>query len=158
MKNFLNKAKIVKVSKIFRIIFLVGMILCVLGLFLDFAATIVVWTKSANPPGEIYRHIIWFPEDLLSFMAALNLFRFFSRLKDGHLFDAPTVKSLEVAGKWWVAGGVFHTIFHSIEALVFHTCSIPLTGGGIFSGLIILFMAWLFREAQELQEEQDLTV
>jgi hypothetical protein len=158
MKNYQNKTKIIKVSKIFRIIFLVGMILCILGLLLDFAATYIVSTKSTNPPGEIYRHIIFFPEDLLSFMVALNLFRFFTRLKDEHLFDAPTVKSLEAAGKWWLAGGIFHIIFHSIEALMFHTCAIPLTGGGIFSGLIIIFMAWLFREAQELQEEQELTV
>jgi hypothetical protein len=30
--------------------------------------------------------------------------------------------------------------------------------GGLFGALILKFFAWLFREAQELQEEQELTV
>jgi hypothetical protein len=30
--------------------------------------------------------------------------------------------------------------------------------GGLFAGLILIFVAWLLKEAQELQEEQELTV
>jgi hypothetical protein len=32
------------------------------------------------------------------------------------------------------------------------------TGNGIIAGLIVFFIAWVLREAQELKEEQALTV
>ena len=30
--------------------------------------------------------------------------------------------------------------------------------GSLFAGLVLVFVAWLLKEAQELQEEQELTV
>ena len=30
--------------------------------------------------------------------------------------------------------------------------------GGLFAGLALIFVAWLLKEAQKLQEEQELTV
>jgi hypothetical protein len=33
-----------------------------------------------------------------------------------------------------------------------------LGSSGLFAGLILIFVSWLLKEAQELQEEQELTV
>jgi hypothetical protein len=37
-------------------------------------------------------------------------------------------------------------------------CAVDWDSGGLFAGLTLIFVAWLLKEAQELQEEQELTV
>jgi hypothetical protein len=92
------------------------------------------------------------------FAANLYFFRFFDRLKNGHLFDAQTIGYLETAGKWLIALGLFQALFALAEGLIAHSQNITFSGDGVFSGLVTIFTAWLFREGQELQEEQELTV
>ena len=87
----------------------------------------------------------------------LKLFRFFDRLKDGHLFDAQTVKNLDGAGRWWMALWFFESLFYQIGHKFFQTTNAPYLDGGFFAGLTLIFVAWLLKEAQELQEEQALT-
>ena len=93
----------------------------------------------------------------VGFMVTWNFFRLFTRLKDGHLFEGQTIEYLEQAGKWWIALGIVQIIYQSIAAYLsfpHHT-----TGGdGIFSGLVVFFIAWVLREGQKLKEEQELTV
>ncbi|HXR48833.1 MAG TPA: DUF2975 domain-containing protein [Candidatus Limnocylindrales bacterium] len=91
-------------------------------------------------------------------MVTLNFFRFFTRLKDGRLFDAPTVRYLETAGKWWIVLGVVQILTGLGEVYLFSPRGFTVSGDAIVAGLIVFFVAWFFREAQELQEEQELTV
>jgi len=91
-------------------------------------------------------------------MLTLNFFRFFSRLKDGHLFDSQTVRYLETAGKWWMLLGTVQIILGSLQAYFLSPQNLIVSGNGIVAGLGVFFVAWLLREAQELQEEQELTV
>jgi hypothetical protein len=92
-------------------------------------------------------------------MVTLNFLRLFSRLKEGHLFEAQTIKLLETAGKWWIALGALDLTFQFWEGFIYSRNSFAVTGGqGIFAGLVIFFIAWVLREAQELKEEQALTV
>jgi hypothetical protein len=87
------------------------------------------------------------------------------------LFDAKTVGHLDAAGKWWIVLWLFDVLFHEIRRGVFQ---IPDYGdptglgiwnvwniynfGSLFVGLVLMFVAWLLKEAQGLQEEQELTV
>ena len=91
-------------------------------------------------------------------MVTLNFFRFFTRLKDGRLFDAPTVRYLETAGKWWIVLGVVQILTGLGEVYLFSPRGFTVSGDGIVAGLIVFFVAWFLGEAQELQEEQELTV
>jgi hypothetical protein len=92
-----------------------------------------------------------------SFVVNLKLFRFFDRLKNGYLFDAKTVGNLDAAGKWWIVLWLFEVLFYEIGHGVFQI-SDAWNSGGLFAGLTLIFVAWLLKEAQELQEEQELTV
>ena len=91
-------------------------------------------------------------------MVTLNFYQFFGHLKEGRLFDSQTVKYLETAGKWWIVLGITQIVFRSLEAYIFSPRNIILSGDGIGAGLVVVFIAWLFREANELKEEQELTV
>jgi hypothetical protein len=91
-------------------------------------------------------------------MVNLKLFRFFDRLKNGHLFDANTVGNLDNAGRWWVALWFFETVFYGIGHELFQFTKSWDFSGGLFAGLTLIFVAWLLKEAQELQYEQELTV
>jgi hypothetical protein len=99
---------------------------------------------------------------LLCFMSDLGFFRFFNRLKDGHLFDSQTVGYLESAGKWWLGIWLLTVIPNIIFRQIYPDHAISIDGicdfSDLFGGLFVIFTAWLFREAQELQEEQELTV
>ena len=94
---------------------------------------------------------------VFSFIVNLRLFRFFDRLKNRHLFDAQTVGHLDAAGKWWIALWLFEVLYYEIGHGVFNI-SDAWNSGGLFAGLALVFVAWLLKEAQELQEEQELTV
>jgi hypothetical protein len=87
----------------------------------------------------------------------LKLFRFFDRLKNGYLFDAQTVGNLDAAGRWWIVLWLFQGLFYQIEYQYFGHAMV-LGSSGLFAGLILIFVSWLLKEAQELQEEQELTV
>jgi hypothetical protein len=49
-------------------------------------------------------------------------------------------------------------LFYEIGHEFFQMTTAPYFGGGFFAGLTLIFVAWLLKEAQELQEEQALTV
>jgi hypothetical protein len=151
----LNRIK--AVSKVLRTILFAVMIIQAAGLL---ALVIVV-------PGAIIAKLK--PESVFNnfdacallpfaFMVTLNFFRFFNRLKDGHLFDSQTVRHLEIAGKWWIVLGVIQIIFQALKAYIFTPNNIIVSADGIIAGLTVFFVAWLLQEAQKLQEEQELTV
>jgi hypothetical protein len=93
----------------------------------------------------------------LGLVVNLKLFRFFDRLKNGNLFDAQTVGNLDAAGRWWIVLWLFQGLFYQIEYQFFGHAMVW-GGSGLFAGLILIFVSWLLKEAQELQEEQELTV
>ena len=93
----------------------------------------------------------------LGLVINLKLFRFFDRLRSGHLFDAQTVGNLDAAGKWWLALWLYQGLFYGLGQEYFQL-KMVWNSGGWFAGLILIFVAWLLNEAQGLQEEQELTV
>src|SRR5450631_2170002 len=96
MKNIQNKAKIIKISKVIRLILFSGLVL--------WAIVIPLFTLQAvlNFPKGLYVQIGLIGMLVFSVKVNLWLFRFFDRLKNGHLFDAQTVSHLNAAGKWWI--------------------------------------------------------
>jgi hypothetical protein len=160
MKNFQNKAKIVKFSKIIRSILFAGLILWIIaipGLLAAFFLPIF-FHSNTHTTADTYKGVGAILTLPFVFAANLYFFKFFDRLKNGHLFDAQTIGYLETAGKWLIAIGLFQALFSGVEGLITHSQNITFSGDGIFSGLVTIFTAWLFREGQELQEEQELTV
>ena len=151
MKNFQNKAKIVRVSAIIRSILFVGLVFWIILiprlLFLNFSHPIVVPAAAFLQCGT----------PVFCFIVNLKLFRFFGRLKDGYLFDAQTVAYLDAAGKWWLALWLFEILFFQIGHKIFQVAN-AWDISGLFTSLVFIFVAWLLKEAQELQEEQELTV
>lgn len=99
---------------------------------------------------------------ILSFIVILKLFRFFDRLKNGNLFDAQTIGNLAAAGKWWILFSILENLFYwvgqELFKILFSKIGQTWGFGGLFAGLTLIFVAWLLKEAQGLQEEQELTV
>ncbi|MGH7950866.1 MAG: DUF2975 domain-containing protein [Limisphaerales bacterium] len=164
MKNFQNKAKIIKVSKILRSILRIGLFLWVLAVLGFCTAFLIPIFVSARAHGnlhfdsqKIYLMCGTVLSATLGFIVNLNLFRFFDRLANGHLFDAQTTGNLDAAGKWWIAFWLFEGLLYAIGQEFFQSKT-GWDSGGLFAGLALIFVAWLLREAQELQEEQELTV
>ena len=160
MKNFQNKAKIIKVSKNIRSILFAGLIFWIVaipGLLAAIVIPIIVHAHS-HTTADTCKGVGILLTLPLVFTANLYFFKFFDRLKNGCLFDAQTIGYLETAGKWLIAIGLFQALFSGVEGLMTHSQNITFSGDGIFSGLVTIFTAWLFREGQELQEEQELTV
>jgi uncharacterized membrane protein YhaH (DUF805 family) len=157
MKNIQNKTKIIKVSKVLRTILFIGLILQIISLV---CLPIVILTASATglKPPVVFETCVALVVLLFTFLVTLNFFRLFDRLKDGHLFDPQTVKHLETAGKWWIVLGIVQIIGGTIKAWLFSPHDVTVSGDGIVAGLAVFLIAWCFREAQELQEEQELTV
>jgi len=164
MKNFQNKAKIIRISKIIRHILFAGLVLWVISIPLMLFQAISLWYKSTIPATH---YLPWGLLVLIGFRFIVNwkLFRFFDRLKDGHLFDVKTVGNLDAAGKWWIVLWLYDVLFHEVRLGVFQisddwnpTSFDLLNFGSLFAGLVIVFVAWLLKEAQGLQEEQELTV
>jgi len=157
MKNFQNKAKIIKVSKIIRHILFAGLVLWIgIGIPTVLLQAVKLWNQIGNS-ATLYLQGGVAILLALSFVVNLKLFRFFDRLKNGYLFDAKTVGNLEAAGKWWIVLWLFEVLFYEIGHGVFQI-SDAWNSGGLFAGLTLIFVAWLLKEAQELQEEQELTV
>jgi hypothetical protein len=159
MKNFQNKAKIAKVSKLVRAILYAGLCLWIFAFF----ASLAPFTFYLYPSGtQLYpiQVYAWCGSALMCvfyYMVNLKLFRFFERLKNGCLFDVQTVGYLDAAGKWWIALWLYDGFFYGIRTLCFQV-KMTWEFGGLFSALTLIFVAWLLHEAQELQEEQELTV
>jgi hypothetical protein len=167
MKNFQNKTKIVKVSTVIRHVLFAGLVLWAIGIPVALFQAITLGCYSDLPATH---YLPWGLVLLLGFRFIVNLklFRFFDRLKDGHLFDAKTVGNLDAAGKWWIVLWLFNVLFHEVRLGVFQISddwhSIGwgvwniMNFGSLFAGLVLMFVAWLLKEAQGLQEEQELTV
>ena len=161
MKNFQNKAKIIKVSAALQTIAFFGLVM--------WAFTIAGLLGNAIIPPLIWKQFSFslslflpVPALVFLFMANLKIFRFFNRLKNGHLFDAQTVENLNAAATWlllmWLYKIVWLLLRQGLYADNFDLSLVPLDWGTLFAGLTLKFVAWFFREAQELQEEQELTV
>jgi len=158
MKNFQNKAKIIKVSKVIRTILFAGLVLWLIGIPVVVLQTVVlIKIHAVAKPSAFYLQGGVILMMVLSFVVNLRLFRFFNRLKNGYLFDPQTVGHLDAAGKWWIVLWLFEVLYYEIGHGVFQI-SDAWNSGGLFAGLALIFVAWLLKEAQELQEEQALTV
>jgi hypothetical protein len=154
--------RIRKASKIARVVLLATLILQALAMAIGFPLVVLYalnrilqgasWSQAA------FTNCSTVLASPFIFMITLNFFRLFSRFKDGRLFNAQTVRHLEIAGKWWIVLGIIQIILQSFQAYIFHPQNIAISGTGIIAGLIVFFVGWVFREAQELQEEQELTV
>jgi hypothetical protein len=160
MKNFQNKAKIVKISKVIRHILFAGLVLWTAAIPAFLAALLI--PIISLPKEKIHSSMTYTMCGMvllasLGLIVNLKLFRFFDRLKNGYLFDAQTVGNLGSAGKWWIVLWIFEGLFYQIGNELFQL-KMVWDSGGLFSGLILIFVAWLLKEAQELQEEQELTV
>jgi hypothetical protein len=164
MKNFQNKTKIVRVSKVIRHILFAGVVLWAIGMPVVLLKAIYLFSKSSIPATH---YLPWGMVLLIGFRFIVNLklFRFFDRLKDGSLFDSTTVGNLDAAGKWWVVLWLYDVLFREVRLGIFQISDDWNSGGladwnfgSLFAGLVLIFVAWLLKEAQELQEEQELTV
>jgi hypothetical protein len=160
MKNFQNKAKIIKVSKVIRAILYAGLVLWIVAIPVclgTFLIPMILLPKENQHASMTYTMCGMTLQSALALVVNLKLFRFFDRLKNGHLFDAQTVGNLDAAGKWWVALWLYQGLFYGLGQEYFQLKMIW-DSGGLFAGLVLIFVAWLLKEAQELQEEQELTV
>jgi len=163
MKNFQNKAKIIKVSKILRNIAFAGLVLWGIMIPVFLAATIFT-SSIVKTPSLLTTQILVIPEFVFAFITNLQLFRFLDRLKNGCFFDAQTVGYLNAASSWWLVLWLYEVVKYVLMQQPWnnpHDFSLyhfPPDVGGLFAALTLKFVAWFFREAQELQEEQELTV
>jgi hypothetical protein len=157
MKNFQNKAKIVKVSKILRNIAFAGLVLWGIMIPVSLAAAILM------SPFSISAFLV-IPMFVFAFLTDLKIFRFLDRLKNGCFFDAQTVGNLSAAATWWLVLWLYEVVSYVLMQQPwanphdFSFYHFPPDVGGLFAALTLKFVAWFFREAQELQEEQELTV
>jgi hypothetical protein len=160
MKRFQNRDNIVRVSKILRVVLFGGLI--VWGLGVAIFVFDLLFPLFVLPKDKLYSSTTLIFAGLLilaslAFYVNSRLFRFFDRLKSGYLFDRKTVGFLDSAGKWWIGAWLYSDL---LTFLIRHWVFQPqdLNFGGLSAGLILLFVAWLLKEAQGLQEEQELTV
>ncbi|MGO9584949.1 MAG: DUF2975 domain-containing protein [Limisphaerales bacterium] len=157
MKNIQNKTRIIKVSKVLRTILRIGLILQTIG-FVGLTSMILTASATGLKSPVVFENFVALAGLPFAFLVTLNFFRLFDRLKAGHLFNSQTVKLLETAGKWWIVLGIVQIICGALKAWLFSPDVTIASGNAIVGGLAVYFIAWLFREAQELQEEQELTV
>jgi hypothetical protein len=159
MKNFENKANILRVSKIIRNFLFAGLTGWIFAIpVVLLPAAVAFWGRLGATPESRYSHCGTPLLMVFCLIVNLKLFRFFDRLKDGFLFDAQTVANLDAAGRWWVGLWFFEVLYWAIGEKFFQMTHAPEFGGGLFAGLTLIFVAWLLKEAQELQQEQALTV
>ncbi len=156
MRNFQNKTKIINASRQLRAIARLSLILWALGMVIFLAVLVAGLLKGGNAR-TVYLAIGGITEMALASMVSLNFYHFFTRLNNGDLFDAKTVGHLTAAGRWWLAYWVLDFSFAVIGNVCLAT-KMDYTFGQLFASLVVIFVAWLLREAQELQSEQSLTV
>ena len=177
MKNFENSKKIMLLSTAFKILCFVALLGWVFFIFIGVAVfgyveyifhygvkdptPMETWLLASfnwSTPYMYWDFITYgLALPIVGLIMTLNLYRFFRRLSNGCVFDKPLVTYLHAAGIWCLALWIclmltdlsemlfFHQVFH-FHLIVF------LFGAGL------LFIAWLLREAQNLQEEHKLTV
>ena len=114
MKNFQNKAKIVQVSKVIRNILFAGLVFWVAGGIPIVAAQCFNLWKLIGSRATLYLQGGVIVLIIFNFIVNFHLFRFFDRLKNGFLFDAKTVRHLDVAGKWWIVLWFCEFLFYQI--------------------------------------------
>jgi len=165
MKNFQNKTKIIKVSAVVRVILFVGLFCWIIAIAFSLINCFfhnAVWRREVHDDPSLcspaaYRlgceSLIY----IFAMVVNVKLLRFFNCLKRGCLFDALTVGHLAAAGKWWIVFWLYQGLFFQIGDEYFGTKHLW-DSAGLFAGLTLVFVAWLLKEAQELQEEQALTV
>ena len=68
-------------------------------------------------------------------------------------FDKNFRAILVLSHPFWLFEVLYYEIGHGVFRI-----SDAWNSGGIFAGLALIFVAWILKEAQELQEEQELTV
>jgi len=169
MRNFENKEKIAQVSRVFE--FLCGACVLFWGfLGIESAYAVFSWFLNAAFYSASARPNLnaWFWYGTLAtgieVLVWWNLYRFFGRLAGGCLFDRLTVQRLAVAGKLKLASWGFAWVPFLVATVRtgFYWPGKSWMGmgemGGLTGAVAILFMAWLLREGQSLQEEQELTV
>jgi hypothetical protein len=163
MKNFQNKAKIIKVSKVLRNIAFAGLILSGIAITASFATAILMPLLIPSLRFSL-THFLVIPLFVFVFITNLKIFRFLDRLMNGRYFDAQTVGYLNAAANWWLGMWLYEVMQYVLMQQPWnnpHNFSLyhfPPDAGGLFAALTLKFVAWFFREAQELQEEQELTV
>jgi hypothetical protein len=163
MKNFQNKTKIIKVSKVLRSIAFAGLILWGIIITISFATGIITPLLVPNL-GFSLTQLLVIPLFVFVFITNLKIFRFLDRLKNGCFFDAQTVGNLNAAANWWLVLWLYEVVQYILMQQPWHNphdfslYHFPPDAGGLFAALTLKFVAWFFREAQELQEEQELTV
>ena len=147
-----------KVSKIIRAILFAGLVIWIIGIPVVALQTVaLIKTHSEAKPSVFYLQGGVVVLLVLSFIVNLRLFRFFDRLKDGYMFDSKTVGHLDAAGRWWIVLWFFEFLFYTIGHGILQISN-AWGFSSLFAGLTLMFVAWLLKEAQELQEEQELTV
>ncbi len=160
MKNFENKTKIKKVGKDLRDVIGLFLIIIVLAGVPLIVQDVV---KGYREGGWTLFHAI---SDLVVFpvysIFLFQLFRFFGRVAKGYLFDAQTVAKLDAAGRWLIAYWFCKSLYVIIATACYPGVMDSQVNNFSLSELLLGFglilTAWLFREAQELQDEQKLTV
>jgi len=156
MKNFQNKTKIIKVSRQLRAVARLALIAWGLGIG-AFLMALAAGLRNGGNARTVYLAVGGLTEMGLAIVISLNFFRFFDRLKNGELFDAKTVGHLYSAGRWWLGYWVVDCLFIFIGNGSLGT-KMAYSGGQLFASLVVIFVAWLLKEAQELQTDQTLTV
>ena len=175
MRNLENKEKIKRVSGILKNLCGVLMVLCVvMAGIVWLSSTMLTFMVPHKHSFDVVETIATWASGLyfvFEFMALRNFKEFFHQLETGQLFNGPTVERLAAAGKWLLARWGLSFVIQ-VATKVFMTTqaaggNAPLgsTYSAAFGGLsgslaplAIIFMAWLLREGQTLQEEQELTV
>lgn len=153
MRNFENKEKIIQVSGGLKIVSFLIMI--VSGYAVLCGPLLLIVHKGPIISWSTFWHAWIF--DGLEFMVWWNFWKFFGRLKEGHLFDALTVRRLTIAARWKIA----EWVFSFITTLLIPPNSVSVGAAlpnGLFGVIAIIFTAWLLREGQTMEEEQKLTV
>jgi flagellar biogenesis protein FliO len=176
MKELKNQEKIKRVSAALVQFCNLLMFACVLGGLGWLGWIVVPFMTQHSGQVQILSNLgTWVvgPVAVIEFIALGNFKRFFQRLKDGHIFDGPAVGRLAAAGKWKLAGwalpyvaGIITVAGLAMQGQIqgWHETSVAglaaVVGGlgGLLAPLAIIFVAWLLREGQNMQEEQELTV
>ena len=156
MKNFQNKTKIIKVSGQLRAVARLAIVVWGLGIGV-FLLAMASGLRNGGNARTIYLASGGLLEMGLAMVISRHFFRFFDRLYKGELFDATTVGHLYSAGRWWLVYWTFDFLL-AFVGNGWLGIKMEYTFGQLFASLVVIFVAWLLKEAQELQAEQSLTV
>jgi hypothetical protein len=151
--------RIQKVSSIVRALFLAALIIEAAGMAGRLVALLFAFSHpSTFESRATFNNGAEFFVLPFAFMVTLHFFKFFNRIKNSLLFEAETTRHLENAGKWWITLGIVQAILQFAEGSIFTPSNIVVTGSNqIFGGLVVFFIAWIFRVGMKLKEEQELT-